>query len=105
MITYTIENLYHCLCSECGKWFSISGSLNFTNPLPIFLTCPHCDIKQEFKMKLQPGTEAHKAFQKGIEYAKQGRQIKDCPYTTNKVIALKNWFEKGYNETIVENNK
>lgn len=49
-------------------------------------------------MKLEPGTDAHRAYMKGIEYAKQGRKITDCPYTTSRVVALKNWFEKGFND-------
>ena len=51
-------------------------------------------------MKLEPGTEAYKAYMKGIEYAKQGRKITECPYTTSRVVALKNWFEKGFNDTV-----
>jgi hypothetical protein len=49
-------------------------------------------------MKPQPGTQAHKAYTKGKEYAILNLPIRDYPYVTNRVIALKNWFEIGYNE-------
>lgn len=36
MIYYSLEKLYHFLCSKCNKWWSIGDWLG--NPL----TCPHC---------------------------------------------------------------
>ena len=53
-------------------------------------------------MNLEPGTKAHEAYNKGVFYAKQGRKITECPYTTSRVVALKNWFEKGFNETVIK---
>jgi len=49
-------------------------------------------------MELQKGTAAYKAWQAGMSAYAQGRMIEDCPYTNAKTIALKNWYEKGYNE-------
>ena len=41
MIRYTIEQLYHFSCDECGKWFSI-GDCKLDNKLSNKLTCPNC---------------------------------------------------------------
>jgi len=49
MLRYSIERLYHFLCSECGKWFSI-GDWKVVDKL----MCPHCGVSQKTeKLKTQ----------------------------------------------------
>lgn len=49
-------------------------------------------------MKLSPATKAGQAYEKGKAAVLQGMTERDCPYLLGKVIHLKNWWMKGYNE-------
>lgn len=45
-ITCSIEKLYHFICSECNKWFTI-GDWAIKNSL----ICPHCGVESTVEIK------------------------------------------------------
>jgi hypothetical protein len=47
---------------------------------------------------------AENAYRRGQNAAKDGKSIKDNPYTTAKLIGLKNWWDKGYNDSKTQTN-
>ena len=51
----------------------------------------------DYIMELLKGTKAHQAHEAGKNAFAQGKQLKDNQYTTSRVIALSNWWVKGFN--------
>ena len=51
----------------------------------------------------QKGTKAHKAYEKGKEAALLNLVKHANPYVISSVIALSNWWLKGYDDGLLEN--
>lgn len=49
-------------------------------------------------MNPSPVSKAGKAYEQGIKAAMSGGSEKDNPYLLARVIHLKNWWMKGFNE-------